>query len=155
MKRPLLPIVVVLCVTAGAFGQTAPAEIDTMTMSQKMENIFKYVPAPILTYSSEAGNTFGLAKFNLFRLSKSDTLSRPSKIAEVVTVSTKGRVNVSISNDLIFNADKYMILSYFNFKKTPEYILGIGNDVSLDDVESVTIDRVKFYTTAMRKVARP
>src|SRR6188474_778627 len=119
MKRPLLPITaLLLCMAAGAFGQSTPAEKDTMTMSQKMENIFKYVPAPILTYSSEAGNTFGLAKFNLFRLSKSDTLSRPSKIAEVVTVSTKGRVNVSISNDLIFNADKYMILSYFNFKKT-------------------------------------
>jgi Omp85 superfamily domain len=155
MKRPLLPIIVLLlCVASDAFGQSTPAEKDTMTMSQKMENIFKYVPAPIITYSTEAGNTFGLAKFNLFRLSKMDTLSRPSKISEVVTVSTKGRVNVSISNDLIFNADKYMILSYFNFKKQPEYMLGIGNDVSIDDVEQVTIDRVKFYTTAMRKVAK-
>ncbi|HEX6892844.1 MAG TPA: BamA/TamA family outer membrane protein [Chryseolinea sp.] len=159
MKRPYFLIaVLLLCMTAGAFGQSEPAEKDTTSkassMSQKMEKLFVYIPAPIITYSTEAGNTFGLAKFNLFRLSKKDTLSRPSKISEVVTVSTKGRVNVSVSNDLIFNADKYMILSYFNFKKTPEYMLGIGNDVSIDNVEEVTIDRVKFYTSAMRKVAK-
>ena len=151
-ERKTLLTVVLVSIAVYAFGQTAPAKKDTMTMSQKMERLFVYIPAPIITYSTEAGNTFGLAKFNLFRLNKKDTLSRPSKISEVVTVSTKGRVNVSISNDLIFSADKYMILSYFNFKKTPEYMLGIGNDVSVDDVEQVTIDRVKFYTTAMRKV---
>src|SRR5215204_4695895 len=155
-ERKTLLTIVLVSIAAYAFGQSEPAKKDTTskTLSQKMERLFVFVPAPIITYSTEAGNTFGLAKFNLFRLNKKDTLSRPSKISEVVTVSTKGRINVSISNDLIFNADKYMILSYFNFKKTPEYMLGIGNDVSVDDVEQVTIDRVKFYTTAMRKVAK-
>ena len=117
-----------------------------------MEKFFKYAPAPIITYSSEAGNVFGLAKFNLFHPSKKDTISKPSKVSAVVTVSTKGRVNVSVVNDLILKENKYMILSYFNYKKTPEYMLGIGNDVSIDDAEEVVQNRTKFATAAMRRV---
>ena len=158
-ERNLLIVVLIVCATASAFAQSqADAQQDTLSkfdkFNQKAEKFFKYAPAPIITYSSEAGNTFGLAKFNVFRLSKKDTISRPSKLAEVVTFSTKGRINVSISNDLIFNEDKYIILTYFNYKKTPEYILGIGNDVSLDDTELVTIDRAKFSTTVLRKIAK-
>lgn len=136
--------------------QDSTTQADTLSKFDKfnvsMEKFFKYAPAPIITYSSEAGNTFGLAKFNLFHPSKKDTISKPSKISAVVTVSTKGRVNISVVNDLILQENKYMILSYFNYKKTPEYMLGIGNDVSLDDVEEVVQNRIKFATAAMRRV---
>jgi len=147
-----------LCLLVNGTAQTPtdPSK-DTTTsdfnsFNQKMERLFKIIPVPIITYSTEAGNTFGLAKFNVFRLSKKDSISRPSKISEVVTVSTKGRVNVSVSNDLIFNEDRYIILSYFNYKKQPEYMLGIGNDVSLDDIEQVTTNRIKFASTALMRV---
>jgi hypothetical protein len=150
-------VVLALCAVAnGLIAQTVPS--DTVSkfdkFNAKMERAFKILPAPIITYSTEAGNTFGLAKFNVFNLSKKDTISRPSKLSEVVTFSTKGRINISISNDLIFNEDKWMILSFLNYKKTPEYILGIGNDVSRDDVEEVTIDRFRFSTTILRRVAK-
>ena len=145
-----------LSVAATFAQQEASSQQDTLSkfdkFNQKMERFFKYAPAPIITYSTEAGNTFGLAKFNLFHPSKKDSISKPSKLAEVVTFSTKGRVNISVSNDLILKENKYMILSYFNYKKTPEYILGIGNEVSLDDVEEVTVNRLKFATAAMRLV---
>ncbi|MGC3944319.1 MAG: hypothetical protein QM762_07355 [Chryseolinea sp.] len=159
-EQKLVLSAILLCLTISVFGQadTTVAKKDTLSafdsFNKKMEKFFKYSPAPIITYSSEAGNTFGLAKFNVFSLSKKDTISRPSKLSEVVTFSTKGRINISISNDLIFNEDKWMVLSYFNYKKTPEYILGIGNDVSIDDVEQVTIDRAKFSTNILRKIAK-
>jgi len=148
-----------LCLFARVAAQSdASPPKDTASgfnsFNQKMERLFKVIPAPIITYSSEAGNTFGLAKFNVFRLSKKDSISRPSKLAEVVSFSTKGRVNVSISNDLIFHEDRYIILSYFNYKKTPEYILGIGNDVSIDNIEQVTVNRAKFSTTALGRVKK-
>ena len=157
--QKLLIVALLVLATVGASAQSQePAQQDTLSkfdkFNQKAEKFFKYAPAPIITYSSEAGNTFGLAKFNVFQLSKKDTISRPSKLSEVVSFSTKGRINVSISNDLIFNEDKWMILTYFNYKKTPEYILGIGNDVSVDDVELVTIDRAKLSTTILRKIAK-
>lgn len=152
----LLVFGILLWQTAAAQTTTPPQ--DTVSgfdkFNKKAEALFKVIPVPIITYSSEAGNIFGLAKFNLFHPSKKDTISRPSKLSEVVSFSTKGRVNVSISNDLILHENKYMILSYFNYKKQPEYLLGIGNDVSLDNAEQVTINRIKFFSTAMIRVKK-
>jgi Omp85 superfamily domain len=153
----ILVILILFSSFAEVIAQSdATPQQDTLSkfdkFNKQMEAVFKWAPAPIITYSSEAGNTFGLAKFNLFHPSKKDSISKPSKLAEVVTFSTKGRVNISISNDLILKENKYMILSYFNYKKTPEYMLGIGNDVSIDDVEQVTQNRLKFATAAMRRV---
>ena len=152
----LLVLLFFCAMSKSLVAQTVPG--DTVSkfdkFNAKMERAFKILPAPIITYSSEAGNTFGLAKFNVFQLSKKDTISRPSKLSEVVAFSTKGRINISISNDLIFNEDKWMILSFLNYKKTPEFILGIGNDVTLDNVEEVTIDRFRFSTTILRRVAK-
>jgi outer membrane protein assembly factor BamA len=45
-----------------------------------------------------------------------------------------------------------MILSYINYKKQPEYFFGIGNDVSVDNLEEIEFDRWKFVTAAMRRV---
>src|SRR5687768_3206316 len=154
----ILTVLLIISGLADAFAQSDTTTTQSDTLSKfdkfnvKMEKFFKYAPAPIITYSSEAGNVFGLAKFNLFHPSKKDTVSKPSKVSAVVTVSTKGRVNISVVNDLILQENKYMILSYFNYKKTPEYMLGIGNDVSVDDAEEVVQNRTKFATAAMRRV---
>ncbi len=112
--------------------------------NKKMEHLFKIIPVPIVSYSTEAGSTFGLAKFNLFRLSKKDTVSNASKISEVVTFSTKGRINASVSTELIWKEKKYMVISFVNYKKTPEYLFGIGNDVTRDDVEEISTERFRF-----------
>jgi hypothetical protein len=155
-------LIVVLLFLAGPFIAAAQLnsipQKDTLSkfdrFNKKAEALFKIVPVPIITYSSEAGNTFGLAKFNLFNPSKKDTISKPSKLSEVLTFSTKGRVNLSVSNELILKENKYMIISYFNYKRTPEYLLGIGNDVSINDVEQITIDRIKFASVGMVRVKK-
>jgi hypothetical protein len=110
----------------------------------KMEALFKIIPVPLYSYSTEAGHTFGLAKFNLIDLSKNDTISSASKISEVLTFSTLGRVNVSVATELNWHNGRYMVTGYINYKKQPEYILGIGNDVSIDDVEEISFTRLKF-----------
>lgn len=159
IKQIALPTLFTLgLITAFAQSDTTAQKSDSTSkfnsFNKKAEKFFKVCPVPLISYSTDAGNVFGLAKFNTFHPSKKDTISRPSKISEVVTISTKGRINVSISNDLIFKEDKYMFLSYFNFKKQPEYILGIGNDVSREDVEQVITNRVKFATTALIRVKK-
>jgi hypothetical protein len=121
-------------------------------MNKKAERFFKLYPVPIISYSSEAGNVFGLAKFNAFKLVKDDTLSANSKLSEVFTISTKGHINFSVATNLSFSQNKYMLLGFINYKKTPEYILGIGNDVSIDDVESIITQRLKFANSFLRNI---
>jgi outer membrane protein assembly factor BamA len=122
--------------------------------NKKMENLFKIIPVPLYSYSTEAGHTFGLAKFNLIDLSKYDTLSPASRISEVLTFSTKGRVNISVSTDLNWHQGKFMVIGYINYKQQPEYMLGIGNDVSVDNVEQVSTTRFKFVNYGLMQVVK-
>jgi hypothetical protein len=156
-ERKLIVICLLLC-SSCAFAQqdtTAPVK-DSMSkfdrFNQKAEGLFKILPVPIFSYSTEQGNTFGLAKFNLFDLSKKDTISKPSKLSGIVTFSSKGRINASLSTELVYNENKNIVLSYVNYRKQPEYIFGIGNDVVKEDVEEVEYDRFKFFTTALWRV---
>jgi len=122
--------------------------------NKKAEALFRILPVPIYSYSPDAGNIFGLAKFNVLNISKTDTISKPSKLSEVLTFSTKGRVNASISTELVFHQNKYVVLSYFNYKKQPEYIFGIGNDVTKAGEEQIQYDRLKFSATGLVLVAK-
>ena len=45
--------------------------------NKKAEALFKVMPVPLISYSTDAGNVFGLAKFNTFQASKKDTISSP------------------------------------------------------------------------------
>jgi len=119
----------------------------------KAEKLFKILPVPIYSYSPEAGNIFGLAKFNVFSLSKKDTISKPSKLSGVFTASTLGRINASIATQLVFDEDKYVVISYVNYKKEPEYIWDIGNTIT-DDPQPDEINRFVFAGTALRLVAK-
>jgi outer membrane protein assembly factor BamA len=121
--------------------------------NKKAEHLFKILPVPIYSYSPEAGNIYGLAKFNVLSLSKKDSVSKPSKLSEVVTLSTLGRVNASVSTTLVFDHDKYILISYVNFKKEPEYIWDIGNTIT-DDPGADTINRFVFAGTFMRQIKK-
>jgi len=121
--------------------------------NSKAEHLFKILPVPIYSYSPEAGNIFGLAKFNVFSLSKKDTVSKPSKLSGVFTASTLGRINASIATQLVFDQDKYIVISYVNYKKEPEYIWDIGNTIT-DDPAADEINRFVFAGTALRQVKK-
>ena len=122
--------------------------------NKKAEHLFTYIPAPIFSYSEEAGQTWGLAKFNLFDLYKDDTITMPSKISDVITISTKGRVNFSMATELPLKNNQYIIISYVNYKKTPEFIFGIGNDVKREDLENIEISSFKWDAIVLYKLAK-
>ncbi len=134
------------------------AKADTLSKfdatNKKMEKLFKIIPVPLYSYSTEAGHTFGLAKFNLIDLSKLDTVSAASRISEVLTFSTEGRVNISVATDLNWHNGRYMVMGYINYKQQPEYMLGIGNDVSIDSVEQVSTTRLKFVNYFLVQVIK-
>ncbi len=117
----------------------------------KAEHLFKILPVPIYSYSPEAGNIYGLAKFNVINLNKKDTISKASKLSEVFTASSLHQVNASISTQLVFDENKYVIISYVNYKKEPEYIWDIGNTIT-NDPEQDVINRFVFVGTALRQV---
>jgi hypothetical protein len=124
------------------------------SMNKKMEALFKIIPAPIFSHSAEAGNVFGLAKFNVITLSKFDKVSANSYITEMVTFSTLGQININGATELNWHEGKYMVMGSFNYKRQPEYILGIGNDVKLKDIELIEITRFKVINYGFIELAK-
>ncbi|MDI1353803.1 MAG: BamA/TamA family outer membrane protein [bacterium] len=125
-----------------------------------MEHLFKYIPIPMYSYSSEGGNLVGLAKFNAFQLSKKDTISKPSIVSGVASITSKGRINASLATQLVFNKDRTIIMGYFNYKKQPEYLTKIGNTIyrnkegKVDSIEEITYERLKFGATGLFLAAK-
>lgn len=148
--RPIsLTLLLIINMSIICFGQEKETSVsDTLSKlertNKKLEGLFQIIPVPLYSYSVEAGHTFGLAKFNLIDLSRVDSVSQASRISEVATVSTKGRINISVSTDLNWHQDKYMVFGYFNYKRQPEYMVGIGNDFNREDLEKISFDRFKF-----------
>lgn len=166
--KQLIVIFLLILASARNFGQSTaekdsipqnkdslPAKKDSLSgfdkFNKKAEHLFTILPVPIYSYSPEAGNIYGLAKFNVLNLSKKDTISKPSKLSEVFTLSSLGRINASIATTLVFNENKYLVISYVNYKKEPEYIWDIGNTIT-EDPEQDIIQRFVFAGTALRKV---
>ena len=78
-KPTSLTCLLVAIAMGQAIAQSGPTpQQDTVSkfdsFNKKMEHFFKVFPVPIVTYSTEAGSTFGLSKFNLFHHSKKDTI---------------------------------------------------------------------------------
>jgi hypothetical protein len=120
--------------------------------NKKGEYLFTILPVPLYSYSIDAGNIVGLAKYNLVNLNKSDTISQPSKFSELITVSSLGRVKVSVGTDLIWDENNYMMLGYIYYKKQEEYIFGIGNDVTREDIEEYGSSEFRFVNTLYKRV---
>ncbi len=143
VQKKLLILLLFLSVSYG-YSQTdtiAKKEVATKTDSlskfdsfnKKAEAFFKVFPAPIYSHTPEAGNIIGLAKFNVLSLSKKDTISKPSKLSEVLTFSSEGRINASVSTELVFKENKRVVVAFINYQKQPEYLFGIGNGVKRED----------------------
>lgn len=157
--RIILSFCIFLTLTInGTFAQSDTLEKPKDSLSKfdkfnkKAEKLFKIIPVPIVSYSSEAGNVLGLAKFNAFNPVKKDTISKPSKISELLSFSSKGRVNAVVANDLILKENKYIIISFFSYREIPEYLFGIGNDVSIDNLEEISTQQIRFKTNPMIRV---
>lgn len=163
MRFLIIYLILLIVVGAPIFGQEDPPLADSLKsgdnlgskfdrINSKIEAAFKIIPVPVVSYSKEAGNTVGLAKFNAFRLNKNDTISGYSKVSEVFTISTRGNINASVSTILSFYEDKCLVLGFINFRKSPEYIFGIGNDVDIEGAEEISTSRLKFANTFLYKV---
>jgi hypothetical protein len=113
-------------------------------MNKKAEKLFKIIPVPIVSYSTETGSVFGLAKYNVFDLVKGDTISTPTSLSELISFSTEGQFKVVVASNMYVKQDKINLKGGIEYVQFPEYILGVGNDVSRDDVEQIKTTRFAF-----------
>jgi Omp85 superfamily domain len=163
MKQLTILILLIVVSKINVFGQTVSAAVQDSVpkaakdtsgfdkFNKKAENLFRILPVPIYSYNNLAGNIYGLAKFNVISLSKKDTISKPSKLSGVFTVSSNGNINASVAANLVFNQDNDIVITYVNFQQQPEYIFGIGNNVTKENAEPISSTRILFAATWLRQ----
>ena len=128
--------------------QSSKLNNDSLTKFQKFnkkaEKLFKFLPVPVSSYSNETGSVFGLAKYNLVSLVKSDTISSPSKFNELISASAKDQYKIIVGSNIYLKKNKIHLKGEVNYIKFPEYFSGIGNDSRDKILEEVEIEKISF-----------
>jgi len=123
----------------------APDSLSKMArINAKLEDLFVYIPVPIISYAQETGNNFGLAKFNMIDFYKDDTITSPAKFSALATFSSLGNVKVILGWKIYLRNDEYLTSGLLGYRFFPEYIAGIGNRpfndsrTNQDTIEQIT-----------------
>lgn len=150
MLRILLVFFILTISTQGVKAQekvqsdTAKKVSTFDKFNEKAMKVFKYLPYPMITYANETGTVFGLVKYDLVRLVKSDTVSTPSSFSEMISVSSKGQFKVVLGTQQFYLQNRVIFRSEVQYVDFPDFILGVGNDVDRDNVEKVVTKRAVF-----------
>ena len=118
------------------------------SFNSKAEKLFKILPFPLVSYATETGTVVGLVKYNLVDMVESDTISSPSSFSELISFSTKSQFKLVLSTKQFYLKDMIILQSEAQYVDYPDIILGVGNDVSRDDIENITTKRVVFNNGA-------
>lgn len=133
--------------------QTTTVEVDSIapdTLSKfarynkKAEALFKVLPFPMVSYSTETGTVFGLAKYNLVNLVEGDTISSASSFSELVSISSEGQFKVVLGSTVYLNRNKIILQGGVQYVEYPEWILGVGNDAKRENAERIKTKRLVF-----------
>jgi len=128
----------------------APKKLSKFAQfNKKAEALFKVLPFPMVSYSTETGTVFGLAKYNLVNLVKGDTISSASSFSELVSISTEGQFKVVLGSSLYLNQNKLLLQGGVQYVEYPEYILGVGNDAHRKYAERIKTKRIVFTNKAL------
>ncbi len=108
--------------------------VPEMLLTEKAENLFgklfKYVPIPYLGYSTETSLTFGLIKYNAFKI---HSLHVPDSLVMLSSVSLYGfytlnkQYEIKLKVDVMSGNNRYNPVFEFRFRDFPMYYFGVGN----------------------------
>ena len=156
MKNILFGLALLLVISVKAQDKPLPPEntiVDTLKVSRldqfnkinkKMEELFKILPFPMVSYSTETGTVFGLAKYNLATLDKKDTISSASSFSELISISTEGQFKVVLRSSIYLFSNKWILKGGIQYIEYPEWILGVGNTVHRENLEKIKTKRLAF-----------
>jgi len=143
-----------------AAGDRSSAEADTLlqekdaekkSFTEKMEitieKIFRYAPLPAVGYSTETSWSFGLAKYNAFRIRSKhlpDSLVQDSKVVVSGSYSLNKQYNFSIDADLMHGDNRWNTFLKFSVKGFPSIFYGVGNHTLKEEGVLTDFKNVSF-----------
>ena len=114
-----------------------------------MEDVVKYSPLPIISYSTETDWMFGLTKYNGFRLGSkgvNDTTIQPSHVTALAYLTLNHQYKIGTEVDLMFKHNKYKSHSEVYYLNFPQFYYGTGNETKLADERLVLAENLTIST---------
>ena len=112
-----------------------------------IEKVFRYAPLPALGYSVESSWTFGLVKYNAFRIHSRllpDSLVKNSKVVVTGTYSLNKQYHFSVDADLMHGANRWNTVLKFSVKGFPSLYYGVGNQTIREEGVLTDFKSVSF-----------
>lgn len=131
----------------------APDTLSKFTrFNKKAEALFKVLPFPMVSYSTETGTVVGLAKYNMVQLVEGDTISAASSFSGLASASTEGHYKVVLGGNLYLDQNKLILNGTIQYIVFPEYLLGIGNNVQRENLERIITERFAFTNYVLHSI---
>jgi hypothetical protein len=149
--------------TGGALSASSAVEIhphdsidegnakEKRSLSEKLEvgieKVFRYAPLPALGYSVETSWTFGLVKYNAFRIRSRqlpDSLVKNSKVVVTGTYSLNNQYDFSVDADLMHGANRWNTVMRFSVRGFPSLFYGVGNQTGREEGVLTDFKNISF-----------
>lgn len=119
---------------------------------QKNKNL-SITPLPVIYYAPETSLGLGAAAAFVFRMHKSDTISRKSNIQPYFIYTVNRQILSSIGYTLFFKHEKIRTEGEFAYYYFPEFYYGIGNNLPLSNQDTITYSWLRMYNKTQYKLS--
>jgi hypothetical protein len=130
-----------------ADADTAVATVDTAAMGQAST-----VLLPVIGYTPDTGLMLGVAALRFFYLEPGGADTRPSVFSPTFIYTLKNQIMVFLGTEFHWDRGRSNAGVFPSYVKFPDQFYGIGREVSLEDEENYTPERIAVGLRYNREV---
>ena len=132
----------VLLLVPAAFGQTAATTTGAAATDSTSAGQASTVYLPVIGYTPDTGLMLGAAVLRFFYLEPDGPDTRPSVFSPTFIYTLKNQIMVFMGTEFNWGRGRSNAGFFPSYVKFPDQFYGIGRDVSKDDEEDYTPERV-------------
>jgi hypothetical protein len=148
----VLSALLVLCVAGPVLGADAPPDSATAPADTTEIGKASTVLLPVVGYTPDTGVMLGVAALRFFYLEPYGPDVRPSVFSPTFIYTLKNQIMVFMGTELNWDQGRSNAGIFPSYVKFPDQFYGIGRDVSLDDEEDYTPERISVGLRYNREV---
>lgn len=133
-----------------------PASAEQSPIPERKDSVQKKVTFlwfPLILYAPETRLAFGAGETFIFKTSRKDSLTNPSKISGTELYTLNKQLLLTLTSDLYTSSNKYHIISNIGFLRFPNSFYGIGNntDKTYERYDALFIDSKNSFERKISK----
>jgi len=154
MKNQLILLIVLLLACFDSSAQRKLLERLKGSSDSSSNRKGYTIALPAIGYSQETGWQFGAASLTSFYTSKTDTSTRNSNIAGLISFTTKSQSHFAVKPDIWSKGNAYHFTADLKYKNFPFNFYGIGDRTNKADEDIITQKLIRVAGEAEKRLKR-